>query len=178
MVNPETTFSSEDEHDPGFKAAKTWFRANEINMARRELARAREIARRLGIRPKVLYGRTRAAQQALKTVEELAAAQGWSEEMREIERDRAIEFSIEQLRQIPGVERAVAAAEWERALPAKVLAALPEALTEVRRNRPDTRPKKGSVVHELQQLLVSKHDRRVSKAKIARAMPADFASRD
>jgi hypothetical protein len=98
--------------------------------------------------------------------------------MRKIEFDRAIEFAIEQLRQIPGVERAVRVAERERDLPAKVLAALPEALAEVRRTRPDARPKKGSVVHELQQLLTSKHGLIASKARIARAVPPDFASRD
>jgi hypothetical protein len=55
MVNSETTLSPEDEQDPGFKAAQAWFRANEIGMARREKALARALARRLGIRPKVLY---------------------------------------------------------------------------------------------------------------------------
>jgi hypothetical protein len=167
-----------DEQDAGFKAAEAWFRANEIGMARRAKALARAIARRLGIGPKVLYGKTRDAQQRLEAVEERAAVKGWSDEMRKIELDRAIELAIEQLRQIPGVERAVSAAEWERDLPAKVLAALPEAMAEVRRNRPDARLKKGSVVHELQQLLANKHGRRVSKERIARAVPADFASRD
>ena len=70
------------------------------------------------------------------------------------------------------------AAERKSHLPEEVLAALPEALAEVRRTQPDGRIKKGSVVHELQQLLASKHGRPVSKAKIARAVPADFASRD
>jgi hypothetical protein len=178
MVNSETTLSPEDEQDPGFKAAQAWFLANEIGMEKREEALARVIAERLGIRLEVLLGRARDAQQRLEAVEQLAEAQGWSDEMRKIEFERAIELATEQLRQIPGVERAVRVAERKRDLPAKVMAALPEAVAEVRRNRPDARLKKGSVVHELQQLLASKHGGRVSKARIARAVPADFASRD
>jgi hypothetical protein len=177
-MTKRATPHGDDEQDPGFKAAQTWFRANEIFMARRENALARAIAERLGIRPKVLRGRTRDAQQRLEAVVELAAVKGWSAEMREIEFDRAIDLAIEQLRQIPGVERAIRAAERERDLPEKVLAALPEAVAKVRRRWPDARVMKGSVVHELQQLLASKHDRPVSKARIARAVPADFASRD
>jgi hypothetical protein len=174
-VNPETTLSPDDEQDPGFRAAQAWFLDNEIELEKREEALARAIAERLGIRLEVLRGQARNAQQRLEVVEQLAEAQGWSDEMREIEIDRAIEFATEQMRQIPGVERAVRVAERERDLP---LAALPEALAEVRRTQPDARPKKGSVVHELQQLLASKHGGRVSKARIARAMPTDFASRD
>ena len=47
--------------------------------------------------------------------------------MREMELDRMIELAIEQLRMIPGVERAIRAAERKRDLPAKVLAELPGA---------------------------------------------------
>ena len=178
MVNSETTPSLEDEQDPGFKAAQAWFLANEIDMEKREEALAQEIGRLLDIDPKILSGKMRHRREQLDAVERLTDAENWSDEMREMELDRAIELAIEQLRQIPGVERAVSAAEWKHDLPAKVLAALPEALAEVRRNRLDARLKKGSVVHELQQLLATKYGRPVSKESIAPAVPADFASRD
>ena len=178
MVTPDTALSAELELDAGFRAAKDWFFANEVEREESDLALARKMARLLRIRPQVLYGKTCYAQERLQTVEKLAAAEGWSDEMLKFELRRARRFAVEELRQLPWVERAINAAQRDRALPGRVMAALPAALSAVKKDHPNNEPQKGTVVHELQQLLASEHGGRVSKARIARALPADFASRD
>jgi hypothetical protein len=166
-----------DEQDPGFRAAQAWFLAKEIDMEKREEALARDIGRRLDIDPKILDGKLRHLREQLDAVELLAGARNWSDEMRKIELDRMVELSIEQLRMIPGIERAIRAATRKRDLPALVSAELPGARS-VAQKYPDADPKKGSVVLEIKRMLQEKHGMRVSKAQIAKAMPADFASRD
>jgi hypothetical protein len=85
-----------------------------------------------------------------------------------------MEFAIEQLRQIPGVERAISAARGDRELPSQIMALLPAALSTVRNSHPNVRPQKGLVAHEIKRLLEVKHGLRVSERRIAGTLPRNF----
>ena len=163
--------------DPGFKAARAWFFDNETNREKREEALALRMARLLRIHPNVLYGKIGYILERLDALEAQADAEGWSDEMRRIERRRHVRLAIEHLRQIPWVEQAIRAARRASDLPMQVLAQLPAALSEVRSKHPNARPQKRLVVHEIKRLLKEK-GYTVSKERIAQILPSDFASRD
>ena len=143
MVTPDTALSAGSELDAGFKAAKAWFFDNEIDREKREQALARKMARLLRIRPQVLYGKIGYTQERLETVEEQAAAEGWSDEMRKIELRRARSASpSNSCGRYRGCERAISAAQRDRDLPRQVMAALPAALSRCGRTIPTPGPRR------------------------------------
>jgi hypothetical protein len=164
-----------NEDDAGFKAAEAWFFANEVEKEEGEEKLAKEIGRRLGINPQILRGKMHHLREQLDTVEMLADAKNWGNEMREIERDRVFDLGVEQLRMIPWIEKAIMGATRKPDLLALALAELPEAQSAAKKG--NAALKKGSVVSEMKRLLQEKHDLPVSKERIAR-LRIDFVSRD